>query len=246
MAQIWARSPYKGERLLLHLALGDYANDEGICWPSQRTLAHKARCSENFVRLTLRQMVKDGLLELNKSSNGRGNTAIYQLKPHPANGEPANPHSAKRETPFPDTPHTSLLNHQEPSMLEDQFNRFWEAYPRQVAKPAAKKAFMKIMKSKDAPDLEVLFQSILIYASTIKDLQFCAYPATWLNQHRWLDATIRKEVKIEIPQHIRDAQSLGAFHRNAGRTRQELDGAIEHLSLEAQKEAISTYERKHQ
>lgn len=246
MAQIWAKSPYKGERLLLHLALGDYANDEGICWPSQRTLAHKARCSENFVRLSLRQMVKDGLLELNKSSNGRGNTAIYQLKPHPANGEPEKPHSPKRETPFPDTSHTSLLNHQEPSMLDEQFERFWQAYPRQVAKVAAKKAFKKVIKAKDAPSLETLIEAVLIYAAKIKDLQYCAHPATWLNQHRWLDTDIKKEVKIEVPQHIRDARSLGASLRNVGRTRHQLNEAIEHLSTEAQKEAISTYERKNQ
>lgn len=244
MAQIWAKSPYRGERLLLHLALGDYANDEGICWPSQRTLAQKARCSENFVRLTLRQMVKDGLVELHKSSNGRGNTAVYQLKPHPANGEPANPHSPRRETPIADTSDTYILNHQEPSILDDQFERFWKAYPRRVAKTTAKKSFIRIMKTKEAPDLEELFEAVLRYAAGVKDIQYCAHPATWLNQQRWLDDKTSEPTKIQVPQYISDAQSLGASHRLAGMSRSDLEDAISHLTPEAQSAAISAYERK--
>lgn len=246
MAQIWAKSPYRGERLLLHLALGDYANDEGICWPSQRTLAQKARCSENFVRLTLRQMLKDGLVELHKSSNGRGNTAVYQLKPHPANGEPANPHSPKRETPIADTSDTYILNHQEPSILDDQFERFWKSYPRRVAKVAAKKVFLRIMKAKDAPELETVIEAALIYAAGIKDIQYCAHPATWLGQQRWLDDKTSEPTKIVVPQQISDAQSLGASYRLAGYSREDLIASIAHLSPEAQQAAISLYERKHQ
>ena len=45
ISYVWESSPFKGERLLLHLALADFANDEGECWPAQPTLAKKARCS---------------------------------------------------------------------------------------------------------------------------------------------------------------------------------------------------------
>ena len=46
ISHVWQKSPYKGEHLLLHLALADFDNDEGEDLPSVRALAVKARCSE--------------------------------------------------------------------------------------------------------------------------------------------------------------------------------------------------------
>jgi hypothetical protein len=34
MSQVWEHSTRKGTRLLLLLALADFANDEGICYPA--------------------------------------------------------------------------------------------------------------------------------------------------------------------------------------------------------------------
>ena len=76
---VWESSPYEGRRLLLHLALADFANDEGTCFPSQKTLALKARTTETWVSASVRQMIKDGLLEIVEKGNGRGNRTIYQL-----------------------------------------------------------------------------------------------------------------------------------------------------------------------
>lgn len=70
MSWVWDHSPYDGKALLLHLALADFANDAGECWPSQTTLAAKARCTERHVRDTVSQMVLHGYVEIVEHSNG--------------------------------------------------------------------------------------------------------------------------------------------------------------------------------
>jgi hypothetical protein len=87
ISHVWQSSPYRGERLLLHLALADFASDEGICWPSQTTLARKARCSVNWVRLSIAQMVRDDLIEIVEPAGaGRGKVGKYRLLGHAAKG----------------------------------------------------------------------------------------------------------------------------------------------------------------
>jgi len=52
MSRVWADSKQKGSALLLLLAIADNANDDGICWPSTKTLSHKTRMTErNVLRL---------------------------------------------------------------------------------------------------------------------------------------------------------------------------------------------------
>lgn len=185
---VWERSPYKGERLLIHLALADFANDEGICWPSQRTLAHKARCTEGFVGVALKQMVCDGFLEVERAAAGRGNPARYLLKkPHSGNTLSEKPHSPTAETPFPNenAPYIRTVN--EPSLIPQGFDEFWKAYPRRVAKADALKAYAKVMKGPGAPTLEQLLQAVARYAKAHTDPKYVAYPATWLRQGRWED-----------------------------------------------------------
>jgi hypothetical protein len=73
MSWVWENSPYEGSALLIHLALADHANDDGTCWPSQTGIAGKARCSDRYVRQVTSQMIDDGLLQIEVSSNGRTN-----------------------------------------------------------------------------------------------------------------------------------------------------------------------------
>jgi len=230
---VWASSPYRGEALLLHLALADFANDEGVCWPSQRTLAKKARCSENYVRVAIKRMITDGLVEITEQSNGRGNSISYQLKPHSANAHSPNPHFVERETPL-STIATPLINRNEPSLAEE-FNQFWEAYPRKVAKGTASKAFAKAFARNPGLKLETLLQSVKDYATTFTDIRYCAYPATWLNAERWADNLEAKSASVKVTDH-QAARSFGAALRHTGRSEAELLSAISHYP-EAQREA---------
>lgn len=72
----------------------------------------------------------------------------------------------------------------------EQFEKFWERYPRKVAKKNAEKAWNKIKLTDE------LFESIMQALDrqrrsdqwTKDNGQFIPHPATWLNQERWNDA----------------------------------------------------------
>lgn len=79
--------------------------------------------------------------------------------------------------------------------MNKDFETFWKAYPKRVAKGAARKAFSKIN-----PD-DILFDKMIkaIELQSIQDEwrknggQYIPHPATWLNQERWDD-----EIDIKI------------------------------------------------
>jgi hypothetical protein len=202
---VWESSPYEGRRLLLHLALADFANDEGSCFPSQKTLALKARTTETWVSASVRQMIKDGLLEIIEKGNGRGNRTIYQLN----KGITQKGESEKGETSDQQTPNVEHLylykNRKEPSKdLSSSFDLFWNKYPRRVAKVAARNVFLSVMLKPNAPSLDTLLIAVDKYAKTEIDKKYIAHPATWLRQGRWEDDTeectttqVRKDLHLD-------------------------------------------------
>jgi hypothetical protein len=239
MSAVWAHSPYRGEALLLHLALADYANDEGTCFPSQKTLARKARCSENYVRVAIKRMISDGLVEIIEPSNGRGRAITYQLKPHSLDAPLPKPHSPDNKTPLATKSTPYSINHHKPP-YEDDFEQFWEKYPRKVAKGVARKVWQKLWKAGTLPALDKLLTSVEAYEASVTEKRFLAYPATWLTGERWLDNLGAKWGSVVVTEH-RNARSFGAVMRATGRTEQQLQESIAHYSQPEQDAAIQAY-----
>jgi hypothetical protein len=236
---VWSSSPYRGERLLIHLALADFANDEGRCFPSQTTLARKARCSDNYVRLTIKQMVSDGALVVERDGGGRGVTTIYQLKPPTANGD-----SRSAETPNSKRP-ALLMNRNEPSIVDREFDEWWNSYPRKVGKGGARREWQRLKKQRALPAVEVLIQATRRYAQTISDLKYCAHPTTWLKQERWADeeqATTQTAI-VELSGDERTAVNLAAAFLVTNRTESELIEALNYLPQHAIEAGISHYRK---
>ena len=202
---VWESSPYEGRRLLLHLALADFANDEGTCFPSQKTLALKARTTETWVSASVRQMIKDGLLEIIEKGNGRGNRTIYKL----SKGITHKGLTHNGETSDQESPNVQELylykNRKEPSKdLSSEFEQFWNKYPRRVAKVAARNVFLSVMLKANAPSLDTLLTAVDKYAKTEIDKKYIAHPATWLRQGRWEDDSeectttpVRKDLHLD-------------------------------------------------
>ena len=68
------------------------------------------------------------------------------------------------------------------------FERFWEAYPRKVAKADALKAFEKNVPEPLLATVLNALEKQKRSESWIKDGgKFIPYPATWLNGKRWED-----------------------------------------------------------
>lgn len=69
------------------------------------------------------------------------------------------------------------------------FEEFWSAYPRKIAKSEAVKSWVRL--DPDQALLDRLMKSLSQFKKTqdwIKDGgQFIPFPATWLNQQRWMD-----------------------------------------------------------
>lgn len=67
---------------------------------------------------------------------------------------------------------------------EDQFNAFWRAYPRRVAKGYARKAFDKAI---GLTTLETMLAAIAEYIRHKPERIDFKHPATWLNGECWED-----------------------------------------------------------
>ncbi len=74
----------------------------------------------------------------------------------------------------------------------DGFDSFWRAYPRKVAKDAARRAYSKALESATPAELlagaERLAEERAREPDPTKREKFTPHPATWLNGERWKDA----------------------------------------------------------
>jgi Helix-turn-helix domain len=79
MEMIWERAPYVEPTILLTLlCLANWANDDGICWPSVPSLARKTRQSERNARYILKRLESDGILGI-QEQRGRNHTNHYMI-----------------------------------------------------------------------------------------------------------------------------------------------------------------------
>lgn len=71
LSRVWDYSQHEGSALLIMLALADYANDGGYCFPSIPALARKARVSERTVMRLLKEIEESGEVTiLHKRNSG--------------------------------------------------------------------------------------------------------------------------------------------------------------------------------
>ena len=87
MSQVWETGPAKQSHLLVMLALADYANDSGTCWPSMASIAAKARVTERGARKIVRELEALGWLEID---TGGGRHGCNRYTVNPEQGSPRN------------------------------------------------------------------------------------------------------------------------------------------------------------
>ncbi|EGX6617201.1 GntR family transcriptional regulator [Salmonella enterica] len=82
-AWVWdgcASNGVGGTKLLVIARLADFSSDEGICWPSIKTIARQIGAGESTVRTAISDLAKTGWLTRQQRRNGNRNASnMYQL-----------------------------------------------------------------------------------------------------------------------------------------------------------------------
>lgn len=165
------------------VVLGNYADENGSCYPSYSHIAKIVGLKDSSgVKKTIKEFEKLGLLRIEnrRSENGGFTSNRYHL----TLGGGSQTHRVVE---------TQREGVREPSNTKEDtkkynrdFEEFWKAYPRKIAKKHAYKSFLKIKKDEWK---KVIFASRLL-AIEMKNTEerFIPHPTTWLNQERWTDA----------------------------------------------------------
>lgn len=77
MSLVWKCAPYSGNSLLVLLALADWSNDEGACWPSMASIAAKARIEKRSAQRIVRNLVSNGYLNIEDRAGKKGQHCYY-------------------------------------------------------------------------------------------------------------------------------------------------------------------------
>lgn len=78
MSWVWDHGPSDGTETLVLLALADFCDDDGRCYPSMRRIAEKARMQERSARRVIRRLEDGGWISVNVG-NGRKGCSQYQI-----------------------------------------------------------------------------------------------------------------------------------------------------------------------
>ena len=78
MADVFRLQLAPNKKLVL-LALANYANDRGFCWPTQSALAMDSTLSERRLRDNVHALAAEGWLTIVSVGNGRGKSSEYLL-----------------------------------------------------------------------------------------------------------------------------------------------------------------------
>ena len=93
-ATAWALHQQVGHsgRKLLLLAIANYADERGFCWPSQETLSKRAEMSLDTVQRQTKKLIAQGLMSVTRAPKRRGQwqTFNYQLSMPKAATKPQN------------------------------------------------------------------------------------------------------------------------------------------------------------
>lgn len=102
MYHVWEAGPDKQADRFVLLAIADYANDDGKCWPSIAGICRKTCMSERGVQTIIRRLEADGWLSID-TGKGRRNCNVYTVKtPHKMHPAPHAPPHIDAETPHMD------------------------------------------------------------------------------------------------------------------------------------------------
>jgi hypothetical protein len=175
------------EKLVL-LAIADHANDDGMCWPSMSHVAERCLLSTRQIQRITEQLVHYGLVtrERRKRPDGTLGTYTYTLNIHrtPMSGPTGHPRPVVHRTPV------SAHNRHNRTVIEpthDHFDRFWQLYPRKIAKQKCARWWQRNTDMVSPVILTGIQRWADYWQQSNTETRYIPHPYTWLTQERWYD-----------------------------------------------------------
>ncbi len=79
LSKVWDGYPGGGSELLAMLALADWSDDEGRCWPAIESIARKMRLSDKQARRVVHTLIDAGYLSVTDNLLGGASSRRYQI-----------------------------------------------------------------------------------------------------------------------------------------------------------------------
>jgi hypothetical protein len=111
MTAVWDREDLSSTQKLVLLSLADWANDDGLCWPSIERIAKKSSLKKRAVQLAIRSLEEMQFIR-REEVIGKGNRYWIQIpmqQMHPCIKD-ALPVHKMHDTDAPDAPNTSKIH----------------------------------------------------------------------------------------------------------------------------------------
>jgi DNA-binding transcriptional MocR family regulator len=221
------------------LILADHYNQETqLCCPSVRRVAKMGDMSESTVKRSLKQLEKDGLIEIvhRVRDDGGMMSNQYQLTPrfgYPENyirdefdivnwnPSPENPPPVHREpSTRPDGPTNNLEYNLEKKPIgqnapDGLFDQFWKVYPKKVKKVSARKAWNKHKLDSLVDALVADVKNRKANCRQWKD-GYIPDPTTYINGERWEDEIQQITEQQAVMKLPKDLNKLMAFGTKMG------------------------------
>ena len=231
-SEVWRSGPSDHGELLVLLALADFANPQGECWPAVATIAEKTRMTDRGVQKILKRLIEAKRISVTVGG-GRRNCNLYRILQnpeqetpntvHPEHGSPRTPeHKPRtrgRETPNRRSPEPSgTVN--EPSVERDArasgFSEFWDVYPhRGEARRKRKDAealYQRLVRD-GVPEPDILDGAARYRSDGRVQRGYARDAVTWLSQRGWEDEIEPARPKAKAPGSRRGMASLVAEKR---------------------------------
>lgn len=209
----WRFSKAKGGDLLVLLGIADFANDDGIAYPSIPTLARKARLTPRNTQRAIRHLVASGELRL-EEGKGPHRTHLYRIILSEATVEgcqnvrvtksqddicdkggvtfqPPNP--LKRTVIKKEIQDDDKKSPSRP--VDHEFEEFWNLYPPRNGKRVGKPEALEKFKRLKPDDRLIVLQAVRHYATS----ELVQNGIGIKDPHRWLRLGKDKNGKANEP-----------------------------------------------
>lgn len=175
---------------LLYAELTALSKKDGYCWASNGYFAELYEVAKETVSRWLTGLEKYGYIKVSVDRPSGNQRRIIVFEDQYLLTKKSLPLDEKIKTPHDEKIKQNNINknNSNKQYRDIDFERFWKAYPRKVAKADALKAFEKNVPG---PLLETVLNALEKQKRsenwTRDSGRYIPYPATWLNGKRWED-----------------------------------------------------------